>query len=324
MHKFLILPLKSISRLAMTGVLIGFFAAPVAAWSAGNRHFDPVAEDEIVLDKAFPPKTSEPVFVSSGISLYGQIYLTQGKGTHPTVLYARGFPDSTGSNDIARVLRRAGYNVMFFNYRGTSSMGGVFSEQHAYEDLRAALEFLRSDSSAKELGVDPDNIILFGYSFGGPIALRLAAEDVKIRAVIHMDGTDLRGFRDISPTDKALWDQESTSSLVPSATGKQINDDIVAHLQDWDPAHYAEGLAGKYVFLAWASKASSQQVENVPSLSELFSKRSHLTSAIFNTDHGFTDKHIALTRSILHWLKTVPEVKATSAEKLKEPTINKN
>ncbi|PRC95171.1 alpha/beta hydrolase family protein [Solimicrobium silvestre] len=315
MYNFFRYKLELIVRSLIIGALIGLFTAPVAALASGNHHYDPVADDEFVADKAFPPKSKEVVFDSFGVSLYGQVYSTQGKGTHPTVLYARGFPDSTGSNDIARVLRRAGYNVMFFNYRGTYSMGGVFSEQHAYEDLQSALEFLRSDNSEKTMGIDPNNIILFGYSFGGPIVLRLAAENAKIRAVIHMDGTDLRAFKEMTPQDKAEWDEGLTSKLVPSATGKQITDEIMPHMDDWDPAHYSEGLAGKYVFLAWASKESSKQVDNVASLSDLFSKRSHVTATIFNTDHGFSDKHIALTRAILHWLKTIPQVKVASAEK---------
>lgn len=316
MYKFLSNKMKSSARFVIVGALIGFFVAPVAAWAAGTHQYDPVAEDDVIVNKAFPPKTQEVAFDSSGISLYGQVYSAQGKGQHPTVLYARGFPDSTGSNDIARVLRRTGYNVMFFNYRGTSSMGGIFSEQHAFEDLRSALSYLRSDSASKEMGIDPNNIILFGYSFGGPIVLRLAAEDAKIRAVIHMDGSDLRELRNLTPHDKAELDQDKTSSLVPSATGKQISDNIIAHIDDWDPARYSEGLVGKYVLLAWASKESAQQVPNVPSLSDLFSKRSHVTSKIFNTDHGFTDKRIALTRSILHWLKTIPQLQIASTEKI--------
>jgi len=315
MYNFFRYKLEQTVRVAIIITLIGFFAAPSAAWASDNHRYDPVADDETVVDQAFPPKSKEVVFDSDGISLYGQVYSAQGKGTHPTLLYARGFPDSTGSNDIARVLRRAGYNVMFFNYRGTYSMGGVFSEQHAFEDLHSALAFLRSDNSAKEMGIDPNNIVLFGYSFGGPIALRLGAEDTKIKGIIHMDGTDLRAFREMTAKDRAEWDEGLTSSLVPSANGKQICDDIALHIEDWEPAHYSEGLAGKYVFLAWASKESSKQVENVAPLSDLFSKRSHLTSAIFNTNHEFVNKRVALTRAILHWLKTIPSIKVASTNR---------
>ena len=281
--------------------------AMASAAGAQGRHpvFDPISQDEIVADTAFPPRVAEVSFESDGVKLYGLVLSAQGKGLHPTVLYARGFPDTTGNNDILRVMQRAGYNVMFFNYRGTSSMGGVFSMQHSYEDLRAALSFLRQENSAKTMGVDPANVILYGYSWGGPIALRLAAEDPAVRDLILQDPTDLRTYSSMTPQALAEEEADGTSPVVPTTTAKQVIDGIVAHASDWDPVHYVGGLSGKNVLVAWASSKSSNQVAPADSLATLLGPRAQFTSAIFNTDHGFTDKRIALTRKYLGWLRSI-------------------
>jgi len=272
--------------------------------------YDPISQDEVVANKAFPPRTAEASFESDGVKLYGLVFCAQGKGLHPTVLYARGFPDTTASNDILRVLQRAGYNVMFFNYRGTSSMGGIFSMQHSYEDLRAALSFLRQENSAKTMGVDPAAVVLYGYSWGGPIALRLAAEDSAIKALILQDPSDLRAYSSMTPQALAEEEADGASPVVPTASVKQVIDGLIVHPSDWDPVRYVEGLSGKTVLVAWASKSSesSEQVAPVDSLATLLGPRSHFSSTIFNTDHGFTDKRIALTRKYLSWLNSVVPV----------------
>ncbi len=95
--------------------------------------------------------------------------------------------------------------------------------------------------------------------------------------------------------------------MVPSATGKQIIDGIQAHAADWDPVHYIQGLVGKNFFVAWASNSreSSEQVAPADSLATILGPRSHFKSTIFDTDHGFVDKRIALTRAYLRWLDSV-------------------
>jgi len=84
----------------------------------------------------------------------------------------------------ADVLARYGYGVLLYDLRGHGESGG---DQRAFgwqdvEDVKIALEFL----SQRE-DVDPNRIGILGFSVGGQIAIRAAAEYETIQAIIADD-----------------------------------------------------------------------------------------------------------------------------------------
>lgn len=78
-----------------------------------------------------------------------------------------------------RELHRSGWSTLRFNFRGVGRSDGRHDEGRGeVQDLRAAVSWLR--------GVTPAGVPLFvvGYSFGSVCALRLAAGDSTVAAVI--------------------------------------------------------------------------------------------------------------------------------------------
>lgn len=300
--------LDAVSRRVIPAVALSLC---LAAQAAGTRTIDPVSQDPVVVDKVHPPRVHEVTFDSGGVSLYGKVFSAQGTKPHPTVLIARGFPDMTSSADIALVLQRAGYNAMIFNYRGAWGMGGTYSMENSYQDLKAAVAFLRSASSTRDMQVDPKRIVLYGYSFGGPIVLRLAAEDAAIRGVAHIDGSDLRWK--IPPNERAEWEASLKTPAIPSTTGRDILDGIEAHLQDWDPAGYTDGLKGKDVLLVWSGLGEPPEKVGTP-LRLLFAGKARLTIRQFKTDHDFADHRMRLARAVLAWMRGMPASAGASAD----------
>ncbi|MEJ2720048.1 MAG: alpha/beta hydrolase [bacterium] len=71
--------------------------------------------------------------------------------------------------DLLRILHDLGLSVFIFDYRGYGRSGGRISERGSYLDARAAYRYL-----VEEAGADPDNIVFFGRSLGGSIAVELA------------------------------------------------------------------------------------------------------------------------------------------------------
>ncbi|HSJ76893.1 MAG TPA: alpha/beta fold hydrolase, partial [Gemmatimonadales bacterium] len=143
---------------------------PVLAQTASPAH-DPVVTDPARGDTLYPPNTAELSFQSHGSRLNGFFYLAQGGSPHPTVILLHGFPGNERNLDLAQSLRRAGMNVLYFDYRGSWGSAGTFSFAHTLEDVAAAIEFIRSDSSVKTFRVDPERITLLGHSLGGWLAL---------------------------------------------------------------------------------------------------------------------------------------------------------
>ncbi len=80
---------------------------------------------------------------------------------------------------IGSGLWRAGYNVLLFDYRGCgeSDHGPQSLAHHEMRDARAAVRYVRARMPDAHVGV-------IGYSMGAAIAIRLAAEEPWIRAVV--------------------------------------------------------------------------------------------------------------------------------------------
>src|SRR4029079_12478614 len=75
---------------------------------------------------------------------------------------------------------------------------------HALEDVAAAMEFVRSDSSVKAFRVDPERLTLLGHSMGGWLALMSAAADTSITCSVALDFWNVGGDgREMSSDSKA-------------------------------------------------------------------------------------------------------------------------
>lgn len=283
---------------------------------AAGKTYDPVSEDPVVLDKAHPPLVHEVVFRSGGVKLYGKVFSAQGTAPRPTVLIARGFPDMTSSADIALVLQRAGYNAMIFNYRGAWGMKGEFSLENSYQDLVAATNFLRSYRTSQNMLVDPNNILVYGYSLGGPIVMRLAAQDSLIRGVMQIDGVDARNYVKMGKLPVQEGGDDMANPAVPLANGRKMAADVIDHYADWDPAQYRAGLAGKDVLLVWASQGNGHDTSQFgATLRELVGDKARVTEKSLDTNHDFSDQRITLARTVLSWLKQVHLAPASFAAK---------
>ncbi len=89
-----------------------------------------------------------------------------------TVLFCHG----NGGNISYRVqtaifLLQRGVNVMLFDYRGYGRSSGRPTETNTYGDVKAAYDWLISEKSAI-----PNDIIIFGRSLGGAVAVDLASK----------------------------------------------------------------------------------------------------------------------------------------------------
>jgi dienelactone hydrolase len=290
--------------------------ANVASAAGNAKTYDPVAQDPVITDKAPPPLVHEVRFDSDGVTLYGKVFSVQGTSPRPTVVIARGYPDMTSSADLALILQRAGYNAMIFNYRGTWGMGGSFSLENAYQDMHAAVEYLREAQNTKSMLVDPNNIVLLGYSLGAPVALRLAASDAGVRGVMQLDGTDMRAMAALTPEQRAEWAADLKTPAVPNADGMKIIGDVVDRFDNWNPETYVPGLSGKDVLLLWASQGNGSEMHRWgKSLHDMYSGPARVMEKTFETNHDFADHRIELARVTLAWLDKLHYAPASFTQK---------
>lgn len=88
---------------------------------------------------------------------------------------------------VFRHLQRLKVNLLAFDYRGYGKSGGSPSEAGLFQDVRAAHEHL-----VEVIGQDPTEIILFGHSLGGAVAVDCALDCPVAGLVVQSSFTHIR------------------------------------------------------------------------------------------------------------------------------------
>jgi acetyl esterase len=107
------------------------------------------------------------------------------------------------TGQFLELLTRAGYNWVSIDYR----LGSLANYEQAVEDVQAALAFVRCH--ARELGIDPARLVLWGEDTGAQLAALVASRPSSgVRAMVLVGGIyDLHAFASIprgSPTELVL------------------------------------------------------------------------------------------------------------------------
>ena len=204
---------------------------------------------------------------SHGVDLSGLMYIAAGVGPHPAVILLNGFPGNERNLDLAQAIRRDGWNVLTFNYRGSWGTPGAFSLTHCAEDALAAIAFLRLPAYATQLRIDPKRIVLIGHSTGGFLATYAAAHDASVTAVGMISAAHLGALGSLGG-DAAL--------LAPRPVLLVTSDD---------------GFADQAQTFAKALRQDGD---------------TRLTEKHFDTDHSYSADRIGLTVAVLNWLNTLP------------------
>lgn len=99
----------------------------------------------------------------------------------PTILYLHGNGSNVG--DLIATGKRfhdLGWNCLLIDYRGYGLSQGPFpAEDRVYEDAEAGWHYL-----VQALNIPPENIIVYGHSLGGAIAIELATRQPEMAGLI--------------------------------------------------------------------------------------------------------------------------------------------
>jgi len=271
--------------------------------------YDPISQDPPNIDREHPAKMMDVLFESHGAKLNGVMYMPQGGDRHPTILLLHGFPGHEINADLAQILRRAGYNVMIFHYRGAWGSEGEFSFSHVLEDVETALNYLRTPEIAQNYHIDTDNIIVIGHSTGGWAALHMAGKGLvtRVASIAGVNkgvwGEMVADSEDAKRYSKAFFEE----SLPPlsGVTADALVDEVEQNMDDFDTMRLATPLSQLDVLLVAAERDDGVPVSlhHTPLVYMLERKNAeHLTHIILDTDHVFSDKRLTLARTLLNWL----------------------
>ena len=169
----------------MRAGLISILVA-VAAPSLAAPKIDPAIFTDPVHDAAHPARMAVVHIPSGGVEINAVVYIAAGAGPHPVVVLCHGLPGNEKSLDLAQAIRRAGWTVVTFNYRGSWGSPGSYSFANDLADVDAVLAYVRAPENAVKLGFDPKRIVLGGHSLGGWATALTAASHRPVVFLISM------------------------------------------------------------------------------------------------------------------------------------------
>jgi len=115
----------------------------------------------------------EDVYLSTsdGVRIHGWFVPTKG-ATHTVLLFHGNGGNLTDRIEKLALLRSLKLNVFAIDYRGYGRSEGRPGEAGLYADADVAYDYLR-----RELGIEPESIVLYGESLGGAVAVDLASRE---------------------------------------------------------------------------------------------------------------------------------------------------
>ncbi|MFM5916702.1 MAG: alpha/beta hydrolase family protein [Novosphingobium sp.] len=254
-------------------------------------------------DKLHPARMEVLHIPSGGVEINGVAYLAAGIGPHPTLVLCHGWPGNEKNLDLAQAVRRAGWNVVTFNYRGSWGSPGSFRFAQNPEDARAVLAFLRQPDNARKLAVDPKRMALMGHSMGGWVSAMVGGNDQDLLGVglISAGNMGLVGTLDrASVIKEAASDSESLAGTSPEL----MADELIANRSAFDFNQAARGLA-LHPFLALTS--DDGLAGHTDSLVAAVRKAggTRITTVHAATDHSWSDHRIFLEAQVINWLNSL-------------------
>lgn len=277
----------------------------------GTAGFDPLTE-ESAPDPNSPPAVVELTISQKGARMPGHIYLANGAGPHPTVVLLHGLPGNERNLDVAQALRRAGFNVLYFHYRGAWGADGKYRMSRLDDDALAVLAYLREPETAARLRVDPQKLSLLGHSLGGFAALATGRQDEGLACVVSLSPANLGAW-------KAALDNKDPDALGRLAnyantlfmledfnSGVLLKDLSATPMEELDTTSFAPGLRDKSVLMIVGDEDRVTPAETMFNpVVAAYEKDSaiRLQHHIISGDHSFSWSRLALSRLILDWMQ---------------------
>ena len=257
------------------------------------------------------------IFDSNGANVHAIFYQASGLKPLPTVVLCHGFTgNDTDVLGLGERLMKDGFNALAFNYRGTWGSQGLFTIANSLEDVVSAIRYAESSSTVREFNVDPSNITVIGWSYGGGMALLGSLNEPTVRRVAYIAGGNLSEVgRMMKQSDEfkqailKMVDQGISDSNFSSLPAEDLFAEVFAHMDKYDLVKHAEAMSKKDILIigGWRDQENTIEHHILPLYTALQRHGAkQVEIEIFDTDHSFTNVRSQLADRIVFWLRKTP------------------
>ncbi|MDQ2877942.1 MAG: alpha/beta hydrolase [Pseudomonadota bacterium] len=276
-------------------------ALAIAAANAAPPSIPPAIYTDPAPDAAHPARMEVLHIPSGGVAINAIAYVPTGAGPHPVLVLCHGWPGNEKNLDLAQAVRRAGWIVVTFNYRGSWGSPGTFSFAHNPEDAAAVIAWLRHPAHAAMLGADAARIAIAGHSMGAWVSAKTIAHDSRLlgAALISLGDVGVIGKTPRADLLKLIDDNAETLVTTREAEAKEFADDADKNMTVPDAA----AIAKRPLFVLTADDGLAPMDDALAAAV----RKAGGTVTTFHaaTDHSWSDHRIALEAAIIDWLGTL-------------------
>lgn len=252
-------------------------------------------------DAAHPAAMAVLHIPSHGVTINGIVYRPSGAGPFPTLVICHGLPGNEKNLDLAQAVRRAGWNAVTFNYRGSWGSPGNFRFAQNIEDADAVLAYLRIPANAAKLGVDTKRIAIAGHSMGGWVTVHVAAHDHGLMGAILISAADMGAMASRGTREQVTAEMTDNMDTLNGVTAASMADEIIAHAKQFAFSSAVDGLSGVPLLVLSADDGLAPGTDALVQAVKA-KGNTKITSIHAATDHGWSDHRIFLERTIINWL----------------------
>ncbi|PZR05602.1 MAG: hypothetical protein DI539_24910 [Flavobacterium psychrophilum] len=245
------------------------------------------------------PATMHELTIPLGNSLaQGLIYTANGKGKHPTLLLLHGYPGNERNLDIAQVVRANGWNVIYFNYRGSWGSHGQFSLMNCVEDVITVVGYCKKYSDS--LQIDTSNIALFGHSMGAWVCLKSLERLPSVKKGFALSTWNIyEEFKNVTDTQQLLSTARRNAGeyFVLNTPLEKIFEPVFNNVNRFRLAANMSKLSDKMICMLDEHSGNKNLADT---LKRYNSK--NFKYDVWKTDHSFSNKRVSVMQHLLNLL----------------------
>ncbi len=275
--------------------LLLLLAMPVAGQVPAAVFTDPP------VDSLHPARMEVLHIPSGGVEINGVAYLPVGPGPHPVVVLLHGYPGNEKNLDLAQAMRRAGWSVITFNYRGSWGSPGQFRFGQNLEDADAVLAFLHDSATVRALDINPDRIVLAGHSMGGWVTVLTAGHHPELKGAILVSAADMGKLGTI-PRKQLIGLTATSMEALAGVTAESMADDLIAGSARWTFESAAPKLGSIPLLVMTANDGLAPHVAPLIATARA-NGNAAVTTVHATTDHSWSGTRIFLESTIINWLE---------------------